>query len=98
MAFGAHHCTQHRVLESQLIEKVLSTIKAYAQATCLTPAEIREKLEQARTDQTNHEIDSLNAMIAKDEDRMLILTRMMSQLYEDRISGIITEDNFNTLR
>ena len=41
--------------------------------------------------------DKLLAAIARDEDRMLALGKMVSKLYEDRMIGTLSEDNFQML-
>ena len=35
--------------------------------------------------------------IARDEDRMLALGKMVAKLYEDRMMGTLSEDNFQML-
>ena len=98
MSYGKQHCTQHRVEEAELKEKVLETIRAAARAVTIKPEDVQEKLKKSRSKKAEQQRDSLTAFLAKDEDRLELLGRMMSQLYEDRMAGVITEDNFNKLR
>lgn len=97
-AYGKHHCSQHRIEEQELKDYVLRTVREAARLVTIEPDEVSKRLDKARRSKMASEVDSLAASLTKDEARLETLGRMMAQLYEDRISGVITEDNFNMLR
>ncbi len=98
MRYGKHHCSQHRIEEEDLKSRILQVIRHAANLVTIHPDEVSEKIEQARRAMSANQKDSLYAMIAKDEDRLKVLTRMMGKLYEDRMAELITEENFDQLR
>ena len=76
----------------------MKMIRNAARMVAIEPQDVRDKVEAAQLAMNSSQKESLNAMIAKDEDRRKVLVRMMSKLYEDRIAGLISEENFDQLR
>lgn len=96
-AYGKNHCTQHRVQEDVLTEVVLRNIRAYAEAAAVGTDAILASLERAANGQQDEQRASLITSIAKDEARLSVLDKMVSKLYEDRITGSINDANFNMM-
>lgn len=94
---GKGFCTQHRVPYDLLEEKVLNTIRTCAKSVAIDPDDVEAKLEKAKHSQEDSQHDTLLAAIARDEDRMLALGKMVAKLYEDRMMGTLSEDNFQML-
>lgn len=95
--FGKNHCTQHRVQLNMLTEKVLGAIRACASAVQVDADDVQRQLEEAQAKRDNVQQDNLEASIQRDEDRLNLLQKMLTQLYEDRMLGNITEENFSML-
>lgn len=97
-AYGKGHCTQHRVPMQLLKDKVLSVIRDYAQKVNINPDDVTERLNQIRQSKEISEHETLVSAIAQDEDRLKMLGKMFAQLYEDRLMGSISEENFDMMR
>lgn len=97
-AYGKNHCTQHRVPMQMLKDKVLSVIRECAQHVNIDPDEVMDRLNQIRDTEAISEHDTLTTAIIQDEERLKMLSKMFAQLYEDRLSGSITEENFEMMR
>lgn len=97
-SFGKHHGTQHRIEEEDLKNYILQMVREAARTVSVESDEINEKLLSARLAMNASQKDSMAANIAKDEDRLRVLARMLGKLYEDRMAELITEENFDLLR
>lgn len=93
-AYGKNHCTQHRITEKKLEDVVLEAIRESAKAASISPSEIEQKLQQAAKRRQLDAQEKLTAAIADAEAKMKLLTDMIGRLYEDRMFGRISEENF----
>jgi len=96
-AYGKSHCTQHRVNEDMLRDVVLENIRTFAKAAEISQADIMTKLQRIADGAKDEQQESYVMALAKDEDRMGVLDRMVSKLYEDYMAGSINESNFNMM-
>lgn len=97
-AYGKDHCTQHRIPLHVLKEKVLEAVRASADAVTITPDEVMQQISQVQQTRQDGQKETLRTSIVRDEDRLQVLGKMFAQLYEDRLLGNITEENYNMLR
>lgn len=95
--YGKQHCTQHRVEYDMLYDMVLERIRDLAQEALADSEAIAERLNKAAADEANSEKEMLRQQLIRDQDRMKVLDKMVSKLYEDMISGRISEANFDSL-
>lgn len=95
--FGKHHCTQHRVEFDVLYEQVLQKIKECAAAALCDGEDVMDRLSGACQSEERQQIEALSRQVAKDEERAAALERMVMKLYEDMVSGRISEQNFDLM-
>ncbi|MBR0227627.1 MAG: recombinase family protein [Clostridia bacterium] len=96
-AFGKNHCTQHRVTEPMLKEIVLNKIRECAKAAQVDDDDVAKRLKETCETEQRQRQEVLAHAIAKDEERLDALGKMVMQLYEDRMLKHITEENFTML-
>lgn len=96
-AYGKGHCTQHRILEEDLIRIVLEKIRECAQAAMVDSNDVTARLRQTIEDSERERQEKAAAELKESEARLASLTQMVSQLYEDRLKGRISEENFAML-
>ncbi len=95
--FGAHHCTQHRVEFDALYEMVLNKIRECAAGVLLDTDMIMDQLNETILAEQRTQREALARQVAKDNERLAVLDRMIMKLYEDMISGRVTEANFSRM-
>ena len=95
--FGKEHCTQHRVDYDVLYQLVLDRIRLLAKAALADEKSVEMRLESSYAQQARVELEASSFAIAKAQDRIQVLDRMISRLYEDMIAGRVNEANFETL-
>ena len=95
--YGSRHCTQHRVQEDVLQEVVLRTIRAYAEAAAIGTDAILDQLDRVAHGHEDEQREQLAAALIRDEERLAVLDKMVSKLYEDRMTGSITGSNFTMM-
>ncbi len=96
-AFGKCHCTQHRVEKDKLAEIVLTKIRECARAAQVDDDDVAKRLRETCETEQRQRQEVLAHTIAKDEERLDALGKMVMQLYEDRMLKHITEENFTML-
>lgn len=95
--FGKEHCTQHRVDYDVLYQLVLDRIRLLAKAALADEKSVEMRLESSYAQQARVEQEASSFAVAKAQDRIQVLDRMISRLYEDMIAGRVNEANFETL-
>ena len=95
--YGKHHCTQHRVEYDELYRQVLRKIQEAASAALLNDTEVLDRLADVCQTEERQQNEALTRQVMKDEERLAVLERMVMKLYEDMISGRITEQNFDMM-
>jgi DNA polymerase III delta prime subunit len=92
--YGAHHCTRHKVRYDELTSIVLEQIHTLGAAALRD----REAVLRALKAQTGNEYaqrrGALQKRIRDAEERMEVLERLVTRLYDDLTSGRISEENF----
>lgn len=95
--FGKGHCTQHRVEFDALYQQVLEKIRECAAAAIGDGEAVLGRLNDACQSEERQQTEALARQVAKDEERSAALERMVMKLYEDMISGRISEQNFDLM-
>lgn len=96
-AYGKGHCTQHRILEKDLIQIVLERIQECAKAAMVNGDDVAARLRQTVEDAERVRQEKADAELKENETRLMSLTQMITRLYEDRMMGRISEENFTML-
>ena len=96
-AFGKTHCSQHRVEYDTLYRLVLNKIRECAKAALTDGEAIAGKLTDTCEAEQKGQREALERSLAKDEERIEVLEKMVLRLYEDMVAGRISEANFNLM-
>lgn len=96
-AFGKHHCTQHRVEFDTLYDHVLRKIRECAGAALTDQEAVAKSLTDTCESERQGQREALEHLLAKDEERIAVLEKMVMRLYEDMIAGRISEQNFSAM-
>ena len=96
-AFGKNHCTQHRVEYDTLYRLVLNKIRECASAALMDGEAIAGKLTDTCEAEQKGQREAWERSLAKDEERMEVLEKMVLRLYEDMMAGRISDTNFNLM-
>ena len=96
-AFGKNRCSQHRVEYDTLYRLVLNKIRACAKAALTDGEAIAGKLTDTCEAEQKGQREALERSLAKDEERIEVLEKMVLRLYEDMVAGRISEANFNLM-
>ena len=96
-AYGKGHCTQHRILEEDLTRIVLDKIRECAAEASVDSDDVAKRLRETVEESERHRQEKANEELAANETRLTALTQMVTKLYEDRMMGRISEENFTML-
>ena len=96
-AFGKNHCSQHRVEYDTLYRLVLNKIRECARAALTDGEAIAGKLSDTCEAEQRGQREAWERALAKDEERIEVLEKMVLRLYEDMVAGRISEANFNLM-
>ena len=80
-----------------LKEIVLNKIRECAQAAQVDDDDVAKRLRETCETEQRQRQDAMAHAVAKDEERLEALNKMIVQLYEDRMLKHISEDNFTML-
>ena len=97
--YGAERagCTQHYIRCDTLYACVLDRIREWAQSARSDENRLLQRLLQAGDRERAAAVKKQTAELNRAEKRRAELDRLFTQLYEDRVSGRITEYNFDML-
>ena len=76
---------------------VLEKIRDCAKTAMVDDSDVAARLRQTMEDAEQERRKKANAEIKENETRLASLTQMVSRLYEDRMMGRISEENFSVL-
>ena len=96
-AYGKQHCSQHRVEYDTLYRLVLNKIRECARAALMDGEAVAGKLSDTCEAEQKGQREALERSLAKDEERIDVLEKMVLRLYEDMVAGRISEANFNLM-
>lgn len=95
--FGVAHCSQHRIKYDTLYDIVLEQIRACAKKALSNESDVLDELCEQTKVNASSEQELIRRSITEDETRIGELERVIGKLYEDMVTGRITEDNFNRI-
>ena len=96
-AFGKTHCSQHRVEYDTLYRLVLNKIRECASTALMDGEAIAGKLTDTCEAEQKGQREAWERSLAKDEERIEVLEKMVLRLYEDMMAGRISDTNFNLM-
>ena len=91
---GHSICSWHRISEITLQQLILNEIKAQAKAVTVNEAAVLEKLKKQVSSADTMRQENTRQEIASLRRRVQELEQMTAKLYEDNVSGTITEATF----
>lgn len=91
---GHSVCSWHRISEITLQQLILNEIKAQAKAVTVNEAAVLEKLKKQVSSADTMRQENTHQEIAALRRRVQELEQMTAKLYEDKVSGTITEATF----
>ena len=95
--YGVNHCTQHRIDYNMLYQIVLEQIRTYARLALEDEDGIVQELRKARKRESEEDQKRISNVLYEHEKRLKELDNIVSSLYEDKITGRISEANFTKL-
>ena len=94
---GHSTCSWHRVSEITLKNIVLSEIRAHGKAVATDGAAVLDRLKQQIQSANTSRQEDCQQEISRLRRRLEELERMTAKLYEDKVSGAISEASFALL-
>ena len=92
--YGAHHCTRHRVRYDELSDIVLEQIHTLGAAALRDREAVLLALRAQTSDEYAQRRGALQKRILDAEERLEVLERLVTRLYDDLTAGRITDENF----
>jgi site-specific DNA recombinase len=96
-AYGKNHCSQHRIDLDTLSTLVLHKIRECANAALVDGEAVADRLSDSCKAQQKGQREALERSLAKDEERIEVLEKLVMRLYEDMVAGRVSETNFQFL-
>ena len=94
---GETHHFQRRVEYDVLYDLVLHKIQECARAALRDEAAVAGRLSDNCIAEGKAQREAMEHALAKDEERVEVLDKMVLRLYEDMVAGRISEANFNLM-
>lgn len=94
---GRSSCSWHRIYELSLKELVLGEIRAQAEAVTVNEAAVLNKLRKQSAANGASHLDATRQETSKLRRRIHELEQITARLYEDKVSGVISEAAFASL-
>ncbi|MFT8890143.1 MAG: recombinase family protein [Ethanoligenens sp.] len=94
---GLSICSWHRIYEKTLVQIVMAEIQAHAEAAALDEAGLVETLKHRMARFDEQHLSDIRRESATLRRRLRDLEGMAAKLYEDKVSGAITESTFAVL-
>ncbi|MCL2409273.1 MAG: recombinase family protein [Oscillospiraceae bacterium] len=94
---GKAACTVHTINERALIQLVLDEIRAHAELAEYDEERVMAAINKKKSSATTAYLDTYKGELKACEDRLAKLDGVIAMLYEDRMSGTVTESIFAAL-
>lgn len=95
--YGKSYCSMHYITYENLYDIVLSDIKKHANAVNLEPERLLKHLTEQSNLKSKKQIAQSEREIGKAERRIAEFDNIVRRLYEDNVSGKISDDRFNVM-
>lgn len=96
-SYGKHHCTQHRIDHDVLCEIILQDIRAMVQEVFADENGTAEEIATRFRSAQQKQLDGIKRQILASKSRMEALDAKMLKLYDDNISGRLSDDMLGRL-
>ncbi len=96
-SFGKKICTSHWIEARTLYEVVLEDIRKHAQEALTDDTELIERLLKQAGTTKNHVNKATKKILKEKRARLAEVDKLFAKLYEDRISGSISERNYQMM-
>ena len=93
--YGRNACTMHYIRKDLLEQVVLDDIRKYAKLAKDKSDELIKQIQEQNGNKDANEIKALTADLSKLNARYAELDGILKKLYEDNISGRLTDERFN---
>jgi DNA invertase Pin-like site-specific DNA recombinase len=94
---GRADCSPHQIGEAPLKRLILQELKGFAQAIALNETALLEAVKKRMAVDDTKQHNLLRKEVARLEGRLADLMKITTDLYEDKVAGIISETAFITL-
>jgi DNA invertase Pin-like site-specific DNA recombinase len=91
---GKVFCSNHTIGENPLKKLILRELKGYAEAIVLDETAMLETLRKCMAVDNTKQHNLLRKEVKRLEGRLADLMKITSDLYEDKVSGVISESTF----
>jgi DNA invertase Pin-like site-specific DNA recombinase len=95
--YGKEKCTQHKIFEDDLYNAVLKDIQEKSQVALTQKDELVKAILRSGELQTQSDSGIKKIAYGKAQKRLTMLERLISKLYEDYATEIISKDNFGRM-
>lgn len=95
--FGKKACTPHNIQKEELEQIILNEIKKCASLAASKRKTFLNRLQTHQKQNDDNLLETLNDNLEKLQYRIDELNRIIKQLYEDKVNGIITDKRFQIL-
>ncbi len=92
-----HLCTSHSMAEELLLEVILDDLKRVTHFARQEEKLFSEYIQEKSSAEVKKEIKSVEKQIAKATKRACDLRKLLKKLYEDNLSGRLSDENFDIL-
>ena len=87
----------HRIDYDTLYSHVLRKIRECARAALMDGEAVADRLTNTCEAEQREQREAMERSLARDEERIEVLDKLVMRLYEDMVAGRISEQNFNTM-
>ena len=92
--YGSHKCTQHKIFEEDLTSAMLGDIQELFSAVRKDKAKLIDLLIKSKARNEGKALNTREAQYKRVCKRLDEVNRLVDKLYEDSISGKVSENNF----
>jgi len=95
--YGKKYCSMHYITYENLYDVVLKDIRKHANSVIIEPERLLKQLTEQSSLKNKKQIAQAEREIGKTQKRITELDNIVKRIYEDNISGKISDERFNVL-
>lgn len=95
--YGSFKCSQHKVFESDLTTAITADIRRYAEIAREEPESLIAHIIGCRKEHEQETPDTESETYRKQQRRLAELNKVFDRLYDDHLSGRISDENYDRL-
>lgn len=96
-AYGVGKCSQHKIFEDDLYNAILKDIREKARLALSARDKLIDSIVKAGIKGDGREQDARKRRYKADVKRLSEIDKLLGKLYEDSVTGKVTQDNFDRL-